>query len=219
MDLLYIFIPVVLMLISQSYIKSTYSKYRTVRSRKKMNGHNTARKIVEKYGLNINIEKIPGMLSDHYDPKNKVVRLSEDVYENESIASIAIAAHECAHVIQHKEGYFLIRLRTLLVPVVSLTSKLGYVVLALGLLSSLTNQIVIGLIIMLASLLFQLVTLPVEFDASNRAKKILIKENIISAEEQAGVNQVLKSAAFTYVASFLVSMMQVFRLLSVLRRK
>ncbi len=219
MELLYIFIPMILMFLSQSYINSTYSKYKTVKSRRKMNGYNTARKMIEMYDLKINIEKVSGTLSDHFDPKKKVIRLSEDVYDNESIASIAIAAHECAHVMQHKEGYLLIKLRSLLVPVVSLTSKLGYVVLALGILSSVTNQIIIGLIIMGSALLFQLVTLPVEFDASRRAKKILIKENIITTEEQVGVNKMLKSAAFTYVASFLVSMMQIFRLLSILRKK
>lgn len=219
MELLYIFIPMILMFLSQSYINSTYSKYKTVKSRRKMNGYNTARKMIEMYDLKINIEKVSGTLSDHFDPKMKVIRLSEDVYDNESIASIAIAAHECAHVMQHKEGYLLIKLRSLLVPVVSLTSKLGYVVLALGILSSVTNQIIIGLIIMGSALLFQLVTLPVEFDASRRAKKILIKENIITTEEQVGVNKMLKSAAFTYVASFLVSMMQIFRLLSILRKK
>jgi Zn-dependent membrane protease YugP len=124
MDLIYIAIPLLLMFLSQSYIKRTYSKYRTVKSRRKMNGYNTARKMIEKYDLNVNIEKAQGLLSDHYDPREKVVRLSEDVYENDSIASIAIAAHECAHVIQHKEGYFLIKLRSILVPVISLTSKI-----------------------------------------------------------------------------------------------
>ncbi len=219
MDLIYIFVPIILMVVSQSYISKTYSKYIMVKSRKNMTGYDTAKKMIDKYNLGISVEKTSGTLSDHFDPKKNVIRLSSDVYDNASIASIAIAAHECAHVMQHKEGYFLIKLRSLLVPVVSLTSTLGYIIIALGVISSLSNQILIGILIMSGSLLFQLVTLPVEFDASKRAKKILIQDNIITTEEQIGVKKMLSSAAFTYVASFLTSIMQVLRLLTRLSKK
>lgn len=219
MDLIYAIIPILLMIVSQSYINNTYSKYKMTKSRKGFSGYDTAKKIIEKYDLKVSVEKTPGQLSDHFDPKKKVVRLSTEVYDNASIASIAIAAHEFGHVLQHQEGYFLLKLRSLLVPVVSLTSTLGYIMIAIGALSSVTNQIVIGLIIMGASLLFQLVTLPVEFDASRRAKKILIQDNIITAEEQIGVSKMLSSAAFTYVASFLTSIAQMLRLLIRLPKK
>lgn len=212
MDLIYAVIPILLMIVSQSYINNTYNKYKMTKSRKGFTGYDTAKKIIEKYDLKVSIEKTPGELSDHFDPTKKVVRLSPEVYNNASIASVAIAAHEFGHVLQHKEGYFLLKLRSLLVPVVSLTSTIGYIMIAIGALSSITNQIVIGLIIMGGALLFQLVTLPVEFDASRRAKKMLIQDNIITAEEQVGVNKMLKSAAFTYVASFLTAIAQMLRL-------
>ncbi|MDD4831308.1 MAG: zinc metallopeptidase [Bacilli bacterium] len=219
MDLIYVLIPLVLVFLSQNYIKSTYSLYDSVKSRKNMSGFNTAKTIADKNKLNIKIEKTSGYLTDHFDPKLKVVRLSTNVYDKSSIASIAIAAHECGHVIQHKEGYFLLRLRSFLAPIVSLTSTIGYMLIAIGALASISNQILIGIIIMGASLLFQLVTLPVEFDASKKAKKILLKENIITVEELPGVNKMLQSAAFTYVASFLTSLTYLLRFLSMYRRK
>ncbi len=219
MDLIYVLIPLALVFISQNYIKSTYSLYDSIKSRKNMNGYNTAKTIIEKNKLNIKIEKTNGYLTDHFDPKDKIIRLSNNVHDKSSIASIAIAAHECGHVIQHKEGYFLLRLRSLLVPIVSLTSTIGYILITIGVLASITNQILIGIIVMGASLLFQLVTLPVEFDASKKAKKILLKENIITVEELPGVNKMLKSAAFTYVASFLTSLTYLLRYISMYRRK
>ncbi|MDD2625341.1 MAG: zinc metallopeptidase [Bacilli bacterium] len=219
MDLIYVLIPLVLVFLSQHYIKSTYSLYDSVKSRKNMSGFNAAKTIADKNKLNIKIEKTSGYLTDHFDPKLKVVRLSTNVYDKSSIASIAIAAHECGHVIQHKEGYFLLRLRSFLAPIVSLTSTIGYMLIAIGALASISNQILIGIIIMGASLLFQLVTLPVEFDASKKAKKILLKENIITVEELPGVNKMLQSAAFTYVASFLTSLTYLLRFLSMYRRK
>ncbi|NLV90370.1 MAG: zinc metallopeptidase [Tenericutes bacterium] len=219
MDLIYVLIPLVLVFLSKNYIKSTYSLYDSVKSRKNMSGFNAAKTIADKNKLNIKIEKTSGYLTDHFDPKLKVVRLSTNVYDKSSIASIAIAAHECGHVIQHKEGYFLLRLRSFLAPIVSLTSTIGYMLIAIGALASISNQILIGIIIMGASLLFQLVTLPVEFDASKKAKKILLKENIITVEELPGVNKMLQSAAFTYVASFLTSLTYLLRFLSMYRRK
>ena len=219
MDLIYVLIPLVLVFLSQNYIKSTYSLYDSVKSRKNMSGFNAAKTIADKNKLNIKIEKTSGYLTDHFDPKLKVVRLSTNVYDKSSIASIAIAAHECGHVIQHKEGYFHLRLRSFLATIVSLTSTIGYMLIAIGALASISNQILIGIIIMGASLLFQLVTLPVEFDASKKAKKILLKENIITVEELPGVNKMLQSAAFTYVASFLTSLTYLLRFLSMYRRK
>jgi hypothetical protein len=179
MDLLYLLIPVILMTLSQMYIKSTYSKYNGIKSKNNMTGFDTAKIIVDKYKLNIKIEKTQGVLTDHFDPKTNVIRLSTDVYEKDSIASIAIAAHECAHVIQYKEGYIPMKIRRFLVPIVSLSSKLGYIIITIGFLSTILNLVLIGIILMVLSLVFQLVTLPVEFNASKRAKEILIKEKTI----------------------------------------
>lgn len=163
---------------------------------------------------NITIEKTPGTLTDHFDPRKKVVRLSEEVYSGNSIAALSIAAHEIGHVIQHETKYFPIRLRGVLVPVVNFSSKTGYVVFAIGLASSLLNLVYIGLGLMSVALIFQLITLPVEFDASKRAKDTLYEEGMISNSEKNSVDKMLKSAGFTYLASFFLTMMQLISLIS-----
>lgn len=215
MDIIYIFIPMVIMLLSQAYIKSTYSKFVAIKSEKKLTGLDVAKKMLERNNINnISIEKTPGTLTDHFDPKKKVVRLSEEVYSGTSIASLSIAAHEVGHVIQHETKYFPIRLRGILVPVVNFSSKIGYVVFAIGIASSLFNLVYIGLGLMSMALIFQLVTLPVEFNASNRAKEALFEGGMITSSEKAGVDKMLKSAGFTYLASFFLTMMQLIRLIS-----
>lgn len=215
MDIIYIFIPMVIMLLSQAYIKSTYSKFVAIKSEKNLTGLDVAKKMLERNNItNITIEKTPGTLTDHFDPKKKVVRLSEEVYSGTSIASLSIAAHEVGHVIQHETKYFPIRLRGILVPVVNFSSKIGYVVFAIGIASSLFNLVYIGLGLMSMALIFQLVTLPVEFNASNRAKEALFEGGMITSSEKAGVDKMLKSAGFTYLASFFLTMMQLIRLIS-----
>lgn len=215
MDIIYIFIPMVIMLLSQAYIKSTYSKFVAIKSEKKLTGLDVAKKMLERNNItNITIEKTPGTLTDHFDPKKKIVRLSEEVYSGTSIASLSIAAHEVGHVIQHETKYFPIRLRGILVPVVNFSSKIGYVVFAIGIASSLFNLVYIGLGLMSMALIFQLVTLPVEFNASNRAKEALFEGGMITSSEKAGVDKMLKSAGFTYLASFFLTMMQLIRLIS-----
>lgn len=215
MDIIYIFIPMVIMLLSQAYIKSTYSKFVAIKSEKNLTGLDVAKRMLERNKINnISIEKTPGTLTDHFDPKKKVVRLSEEVYSGTSIASLSIAAHEVGHVIQHETKYFPIRLRGILVPVVNFSSKIGYVVFAIGIASSLFNLVYIGLGLMSMALIFQLVTLPVEFNASNRAKEALFEGGMITSSEKAGVDKMLKSAGFTYLASFFLTMMQLIRLIS-----
>ncbi len=215
MDIIYIFIPMVIMLLSQAYIKSTYSKFVAIKSEKNLTGLDVAKRMLERNNINnISIEKTPGTLTDHFDPKKKVVRLSEEVYSGTSIASLSIAAHEVGHVIQHETKYFPIRLRGILVPVVNFSSKIGYVVFAIGIASSLFNLVYIGLGLMSMALIFQLVTLPVEFNASNRAKEALFEGGMITSSEKAGVDKMLKSAGFTYLASFFLTMMQLIRLIS-----
>lgn len=215
MDIIYIFIPMVIMFLSQAYIKSTYSKFVAIKSEKNLTGLDVAKRMLERNNINnISIEKTPGTLTDHFDPKKKVVRLSEEVYSGTSIASLSIAAHEVGHVIQHETKYFPIRLRGILVPVVNFSSKIGYVVFAIGIASSLFNLVYIGLGLMSMALIFQLVTLPVEFNASNRAKEALFEGGMITSSEKAGVDKMLKSAGFTYLASFFLTMMQLIRLIS-----
>ncbi len=215
MDIIYIFIPMVIMFLSQAYIKSTYSKFVAIKSEKKLTGLDVAKKMLKRNNItNITIEKTPGTLTDHFDPRKKVVRLSEEVYSGNSIAALSIAAHEIGHVIQHETKYFPIRLRGVLVPVVNFSSKTGYVVFAIGLASSLLNLVYIGLGLMSVALIFQLITLPVEFDASKRAKDTLYEEGMISNSEKNSVDKMLKSAGFTYLASFFLTMMQLISLIS-----
>jgi len=218
MDIIYIFIPIILMFVSQTYIKSTYSKYLNVKSKKNLTGYDVATEMLIKNEINdVKVEKINGTLTDHFDPKKKVVRLSEEVYSGTSIAVLSIAAHEVGHVIQHSKGYLPIKIRSALVPVVNFSSKLGYLIFIIGMIATILNLAYLGLALMAMALLFQLVTLPVEFDASKRAIKSLYEGKMILEEERSGVSSMLKSAAFTYVASFFVTMLEMLRLLSLIR--
>lgn len=220
MNLILIIIPIILMLASQAYIDNTYKKYQKVYTKSEITGAKAARMILDKYGLEkVKIEKINGSLTDNFNPKTNTISLSQDIYEESTIASVAVAAHECGHVIQHKEKYFFIVLRSMLVPVVNLASKLGYIVLIIGCIMTMLNLAYIGLALMCGALIFQLITLPTEFDASRRAKKELIKLGIIDKKELPKVKEMLKSAAFTYVASFFSTMLQMLRMfLSINRR-
>ena len=213
MELLLIFIPIVLVLISQAIVNATYSKYKSYKTSNNVTGFDTARQILDYNGLNnVKILETREKLGDHFDPRTGVIKLSTEVYNGNSIASVSIAAHECGHAIQHKEKYAPIIIRSALVPLVGFASKIGYIMLIIGLISELFNLAIIGLILMGASLIFQFITLPVEFDASKRAKDILIKRNIVEKNEINGVNKVLKAAAFTYLASFFATMLQMLRL-------
>ena len=160
----------------------------------------------------VKIEKISGNLTDHYNPKNKTVSLSEDIYDGTSIASISVAAHECGHAIQHKEGYIFLKIRSFLVPFTNFSTKIGYFVVVIGLIFNLLGVAKFGIYLLLVILLFQLVTLPVEFNASSRAKKQLNKLNIVTEDEDSGVKSMLLAAAFTYVASLVSTLLQILRL-------
>lgn len=220
MEIIYIFIPMVLMFISQSYINSTYAKYKAVKSKKDLTGFDVTKSILDKNNIkDIKIEKVSGTLTDHFDPKNKVIRLSEEVYSGNSIAALSIAAHEVGHVIQHKKGYIPIKIRGALVPVVNFSSKIGYVIFVIGITSALLNLVYVGLVFMAGALVFQLVTLPVEFNASKRAKESLYNGSMITEDEKLSVDKMLKSAAFTYLASFFVTMMQLLRFLNMAKGK
>jgi hypothetical protein len=220
MDLLLILVPIVLVLLSQGIVNSTYNKYKLYKSKNNITGFDAARTILDSNGLkDVKIVEVSGELSDHFDPRKNVIRLSKDVYRGTSIASVAVAAHECGHAIQYKKKYTPIIIRGFLVPVVSFASQIGYIMLVIGLLAELLNLAYIGLILMAGSLVFQLVTLPVELNASKRAKEILIKENLIKDDEKDKVSGMLNAAAFTYIASFFATLLQLLRLLLIVSRR
>lgn len=212
-DIIYI-ISILITLIAQILVSTSYSRYKKILNSKDYNGYDTARKILDSNGLeDIMILETKGNLTDHYDPKRKVIKLSTDIYHGSSIASVAVAAHECGHAIQDKDKYLPMRIRSAIVPFVNICTKLGYLALLLGLLFNRAPLLEIGIILLLAMLLFQIITLPVEFNASKRALKELEKEKILSSEEKTNAKSMLVSAAFTYVASVLTTLLQILRLI------
>lgn len=211
---LFVIIAFVITLGAQILVNSSYSKYKKCDNGKNVTGFDTARKILDENGLNdIDIVEVRGNLTDHYDPTRKVVRLSHDIYSGTSVASVAVAAHECGHAIQDKEGYTFLRIRSAIVPTVNLCSRLGYIVIFLGLILGYFNLAIFGFILLCAILVFQLVTLPVEFNASNRAKKQIKDLGIIDDRVQDGVSNMLMAAAMTYVASVASTLLQLLRML------
>lgn len=201
-------------LIAQIFVNSSYKKYKKVNVKSGLKGFEVARKMLDSNGLtNVKIEEVKGELTDHYDPSSKVVRLSTDIYHGSTIASSSVAAHECGHAIQDKEGYFFLRLRANLVPLVNISSKLGYFAILIGLIFGFLNLAWIGIFLELAILLFQLITLPVEFNASKRANEFLNKEALIEKNEQEGSKSMLNAAAMTYVASVISTILEIFRLI------
>ena len=207
------FLGLLITAIAQIIVTSNYNKYRIQHTRKNITGASVARQILDKNGLKeVKIEKISGNLTDHYNPKNKTVSLSEDIFDGTSIASISVAAHECGHAIQHKEGYIFLKIRSFLVPFTNFSTKIGYFVVVIGLIFNLLGVAKFGIYLLLVILLFQLVTLPVEFNASSRAKKQLNKLNIVTEDEDSGVKSMLLAAAFTYVASLVSTLLQILRL-------
>lgn len=202
---------------AQFNINKNYKKYKAISLNKNLSGQEIARKILDANGLeNVYVVATQGELSDHYDPSRKVVKLSQDIFNGETIAAASVAAHECGHAIQDKEGYIFMRIRAFLVPVVNLVSYLGYFGLIISIIGGITGYLKLSILILFATILFQLVTLPVEFDASKRAKEQLDKLGLIDNEELEGSNKMLFSAALTYVASLLSSLLQLLRLVLIL---
>lgn len=207
-----IFIGLGISLLAQIIVTSSYSKYKKVQNNKEITGFEVARKILDKNNLNdIMILETKGNLSDHYDPSRKVIKLSTDIYDGTSIAAVSVAAHECGHAIQDKDGYKPMRIRSKIVPTVNICSKLGYIAIILGAIFS-YQLIEIGIILLTTILVFELITLPVEFNASKRALNELDKLKLIKKEEKSKVKSMLTSAAFTYVASLITSFLQILRL-------
>ncbi len=215
MDITYILVIIggIIVMIAQSGVTSNYNKYKSVDSKTKLNGRDVARKILDANGLkNVKVKEVSGELTDHYNPSDKTVNLSSHIYNDSSIASVAVAAHECGHAIQDKNGYFFLRFRHGIVPLANICSKLGYVVLMIGIASSMFNVAIIGIIMLSVILLFHLVTLPVEFNASNRAKVQLKSLNITNNGSDDGISKMLYAAGMTYVASLANNFLQIFRL-------
>ena len=207
-----IIIGFLITLVADIYLQTTYSKMK-----KKLTGGEVAREILAKNNLeNVYVVETRGVLSDHYDPRQKVVRLSTDIYNGTTIASLAVAAHEVGHAIQDKDNYLFMRIRAFLVPLVNFGSKFGYIAVLLGLIFSVTNLAWAGIGLLLLILLFQLVTLPVEFDASRRAKKELDTIKLTSPGESSQVSRMLRAAAFTYVASLVTTLTEILRLVLII---
>ena len=212
-------ISIIITLVAQIYVSLSFGKYKKIANSKGLTGGEVAREILKNHGLdNVYVTETRGTLSDHYDPTRKVVRLSSDVYHGTTIASVSVAAHEVGHAIQDKEGYGFMKLRRTMFPLVNLSSKLGYFAILIGFLFGYFELIWLGIGLEIIILLFQLVTLPVEFDASRRAAQEIEKNNFLVAGERRGSKKMLNAAAFTYVAAVLTTLIQIFRLLLMVRR-
>ena len=195
-------------------MNATFSKYSKVRSYSGMTGAQAAQRILSSAGIyDVRIEHVSGKLTDHYDPSNKVLRLSDAVYGNTSIAAIGVAAHECGHAVQHARNYVPLSVRSAIVPVANFGSQLSWPLFLAGLIFSFRPLLMIGILLFCAALLFQIVTLPVEFNASARALRMLDETGIMGRQEIRGTKKVLRAAAMTYVAAVIGSLLQLLRLL------
>lgn len=224
-----VLIGAVLCMWASAKVKSTYAKYERVRSRSGMTGAEAAARILQMSGIrDVQIQHVAGDLTDHYDPRKKVLRLSDTVYGSTSVAAIGVAAHECGHALQHQQGYAPLKLRSLLVPAANLGSRLGLPLVILGLALGLSFELPgggyfslaqIGIWIFSFAVLFQVVTLPVEFNASGRALRMLGDYGILNGDEVDDCKHVLGAAALTYVAAAASSILQLLRLILLNNRR
>lgn len=200
--------------LAQVILRVVYARYKKVNSNNGMTGKDVAEAILKANDINdVKVVCISGELTDNFNNSNRTVSLSNDIYEGTSIASLSVAAHECGHVIQYKVGYKPIKLRNKLVPIVNFGNTIGYIIIVIGILSSVLGLFVIGILLSSFALIFQLVTLPCEFNASKRANKELLRLGLIDSSESRGVKSMLKAAAFTYVAGLFNSILQLLRLI------
>ncbi|GAB3066149.1 zinc metallopeptidase [Virgibacillus ainsalahensis] len=210
--LIYIALLMIIPMWAQSKVKSTYKKYSKKATSSGMTGAEVARKILDDNGLHgVQIGRTKGTLSDHYDPRKKVINLSDGIYNGRSMASSAVAAHEVGHAIQDQQEYAFLKFRSALVPVASFGSNISFIFILAGIFFQMTNMLFLGIIFMSAAVLFQLVTLPVEFDASNRAMGQLVATGVIRNNEERETKKVLNAAAMTYVAAALVAVAELLR--------
>ncbi|MFP3918661.1 zinc metallopeptidase [Lysinibacillus telephonicus] len=214
MYIIYFLIILILPIYAQFKVKSTYRKFSQVSASKGMTGAQVARLILDQHGLSdVRVVPTQGVLSDHYNPATKTVALSEDNYYNNTIAGTAVAAHEVGHAIQHKEAYSFLTLRSKLVPVANISSNASWIFVMIGIFASSTNMLLLGIVLLAAGVLFQIVTLPVEFDASRRAMNEVVSLGIISNNEERSARKVLSAAAMTYVAAAAVAVLELVRLI------
>lgn len=216
MDSTYIFVLIgaILSLWASARVQSTYAKYSRIKSASNMTGAQVAEKILRMSGIyDIGVEQVSGSLTDHYDPHRRVIRLSDKVYGSTSVAAISVAAHECGHAVQDQKEYLPLRLRSALVPAANLGSRLGVPIILIGLLLGSSNMLItIGIWVFAIAVLFQVVTLPVEFNASRRAMALLEDGGLLGTTELESANRVLRAAALTYVAAAASSILQLLRL-------
>lgn len=214
MYIVYFIIIMLLPIYAQMKVKSTYKKFAKVSAEKGMTGAQVARYILDQHGLtDVRVVPTQGFLADHYNPATKTVALSEDNYYNSSIAGTAVAAHEVGHAMQHADAYSFLTLRSKLVPVASFSSNMSWIFVLIGIFASSTGFLLLGIVLLAAGVVFQLVTLPVEFDASNRAMNEVVSLGIINNNEERSARKVLNAAAMTYVAAAAVAVMELLRLI------
>lgn len=213
---LLVLIGAFLCIVASAMVKSTYNKYAKIRSMSGMTGAQVAAEILRRNGINdVSIVHVPGQLSDHYDPRNHSVNLSDSTFNSTSVAAVGVAAHECGHVLQHYRGYVPIKIRSALVPAANIGSRIGLPIVLLGLLIGMTPLAKVGIIVFSLAVAFQLVTLPVEFDASHRALVMLGDYGFLANDEVDMSRKVLNAAALTYVASAASSILQLLRLVMI----
>jgi len=208
-------IPVLLLsLWAQAQVSGSFKRYSAVNNCRRITGAQAAEAVLRAHGVyNVAISRCRGSLTDHYDPKARTLRLSQGVYSSHSIAAVGIAAHEAGHAIQHAQGYLPIRIRMALVPVVQFANYTSWILLLLGMILAIEPLVQFGILLYCVLVLFQLITLPVELDASSRALKLLTSQGILMQEETPGAKAVLRSAAWTYVAALLTAVLQLLRLI------
>ena len=217
--LIFILPALLLYLYAQAKVKGTYAKYGKMYNKKGLTGAMAARMILDQNGLqHVKIEHIAGNLTDHFDPRTNVVRLSDSVYGSGSVAAVGVAAHECGHAVQYAQSYTPMKIRGAIIPITNIGSTLSIPLFFLGLLFSIPSLVLVGIGLFALVAVFQLVTLPVEFNASSRALKTLEASNYLSLEELGGAKRVLSAAAMTYVAALIMSIAQLLRLIFIARR-
>lgn len=213
MNIVLYILAIIVIIWSQTKVTGAYNKYRQVRIESGITGYQVARRILDDHGLqDVQIEVARGgNLSDHYDPRTKTVRLSNDIYNNDSVASVAVAAHECGHAVQHAEKYAGIKARDAILPAAMISSQLGWVVVFIGIFTYET-VFFIGIFLLVIVALFQLITLPVELNASSRALTYLTDMQVVNEYEHNDAKKMLSAAAFTYIAALLASVIQILRM-------
>ncbi|WP_026487205.1 zinc metallopeptidase [Caldanaerobius polysaccharolyticus] len=216
----YVLPALIFALYAQAKVQSTFARYLDVPNSYGFTGAEVARRLLDRNGLyDVAVQMIPGSLTDHYDPRERVLRLSEDVYASNSIAAIGVAAHETGHALQHAEGYAPLAIRNSLVPVANLGSNLTWIFVIAGIILGLPSLINIGILFFIGAVLFQIVTLPVEFNASRRALAMLSNEGFVAQSELSPIRSVLGAAAMTYVAATIMAIAQLLRLLAIRGRE